>query len=663
MYVFENSELFRALLTSSPAAIAMVDRQMHYVAATTQWAQTFGLLDADIIGTSHYDLFPRQGSGWRRIYAACLKGHHGQWQEPDFQLPNGDIVSAQWTIRPWNGSCPISKDSQEINLKKIDLKKIEPRQDPDNIAGLILTWEDITRPKQALQTAWRSQQALQQQIQKLARALEHEKKERQRTDDMLPLGQISINKSGDAVFWLDHDGGIFYVNDSACLSLGYTRSELLDIKIHDINPDFPPEIWPDYRDQVREFGSFTLDSRHRRKNGKIFPVEITITSLVYKGKEYICTFARDITERKRAEAELYQATIAAEAANQAKSSFLANMSHELRTPLNAIIGYGEILQEEIEDLSLDEDESEDLMSDLKSITTAGRHLLSIISDILDFSKIEAGRMDLAPEEFDVSTLIYELESTVQPLVEKNTNTLKVECSLNLGTMYADRTKISQVLLNLLSNAAKFTHQGTIVLTVNRQESPFSEIRNEAEREAEASSSAADPTAWICFRVSDTGIGLSDDQIQSIFQPFTQADESTTKRYGGTGLGLAISRKFCQMMGGDISVESELDVGSTFTIDLPAADRATDPSAGLTQTQTETFDPNQETEPLEFADQVAAAEEIPLLDETAELLELPEFAGVSFNDLEEEENAEPPRSSFLIDSFDDDAPLEESEWFA
>ncbi|TAF52597.1 MAG: PAS domain S-box protein [Oscillatoriales cyanobacterium] len=650
MYVFEQGDLFQALLTSSPTAMAIVDRQMHYVAVTHQWTKTFGLEEADLLGTSHYALFPQHGPSWQRIHQACLNGQSGQWQEPECQLPNGKVVAAQWSIRPWLGSRTTIEASSEA---------------PPPILGLVLSWEDISRAKQALQAAWTQQKNLHRQVQALTRALEHEQKERQRIDDMLPLGQISINKSGDAVFWLDHDGGIFYVNDSACLSLGYTRNELLEIKIHDINPDFPPEIWPDYRDQVREFGSFTLDSRHRRKNGKIFPVEITITSLVYRGQEYICTFARDITERKRAEAELYQATIAAEAANQAKSSFLANMSHELRTPLNAIIGYGEILQEEIEDLDLDGDESEDLMADLKSITTAGRHLLSIISDILDFSKIEAGRMDLAPEEFDVSTLIYELESTVQPLVEKNTNTLKVECSLNLGTMYADRTKISQVLLNLLSNAAKFTHQGTIVMTVNRQESPFSEIRNEAERDAEASSSAADPTAWICFRVSDTGIGLTDEQIQSIFQPFTQADESTTKRYGGTGLGLAISRKFCQMMGGDITVESELDVGSTFTVDLPAADKAADPAAGLTQTRTDlSFRSGSEMATIELDEDLESVTqtETPLLNETAELLELPEFAGVSFHDLAEEEDTEPPRSSFLIDSFDDDAPLEENEWF-
>jgi len=652
MYV-PNSELFHPLLAFSPAAIAMVDRQMRYVAMTQQWRETFGLAGADAIGTSHYDLFPKHRQHWQTLHAACLAGERGQWQEPQCLLPSGRTVAAQWTIRPWQ------RTATEIDAQPAD------RDFTGEIGGLVMVWEDISRPKNALQAAWKQQKSLEQRVQQLSLDLRHEQEERKRTDDLLPLGQISVNKSGDAIFWLDDNGGIFYVNDAACLSLGYTRDELLDIAIHDINPDFPPEIWPDYRDQVREFGSFTLDSRHRRKNGRIFPVEITITSLVYQGKEYICTFARDITERKRAEAELYQVTIAAEAANQAKSSFLANMSHELRTPLNAIIGYSEILQEEIEDLEIGD--SEDLQADLQSITTAGRHLLSIISDILDFSKIEAGKMDIAPEEFEISTLVYELESTVQPLVEKNTNKLKVECSLNLGKMYADRTKISQVLLNLLSNAAKFTHQGTIVMTVNRQESPFSEIRNDAERDAEASSNAADPTAWICFRVSDTGIGLTEEQIQSIFQPFTQADESTTKRYGGTGLGLAISRKFCQMMGGDITVESEPNVGSTFTVDLPAVDKATESSqtaaksVALYEAEEQAKDDAMpSTNPL--FDGNDAEEGTPLLDETAELLELPEFAGVSFEDLDEDDD-EPPRSALLTNSFEDDAPLEESEWFA
>ena len=610
MYVPDNSELFHPLLACSPVAIAMVDRQMRYVAMTQQWLETFGLSRERAIGTSHYDLFPKHRYRWHALHDACLTGESGQWQEPHCLLPDGRTVAAQWTIRPWKHPKRGEVDDDRNGTS-------EPA------SGLVMSWEDISLPKQALQQAWKQKKGLERRVRQLALDLRHEREERKRTDDLLPLGQISVNKAGDAIFWLDNSGGIFYVNDSACLSLGYARDELLDITIHDINPDFPPEIWPDYRDQVREFGSFTLDSRHRRKNGRIFPVEITITSLVYQGNEYICTFARDITERKQAEAELYQATIAAEAANQAKSSFLANMSHELRTPLNAIIGYSEILQEEIEDLELG-DGSEDIQSDLKSITTAGRHLLTIISDILDFSKIEAGKMDIAPEEFDISTLIYELESTVQPLVEKNTNSLKVECSLNLGTMFADRTKISQVLLNLLSNAAKFTHQGTIVMTVNRQESPFSEVNSDAERDAEASS-AADPTAWICFRVSDTGIGLTGEQIQSVFQPFTQADESTTKRYGGTGLGLAISRKFCQMMGGDITVESEPNVGSTFTVDLPAVDKATETS----QAPSEADGSSGEKAPLSanpLFEGSDAEEGVPLLDETAELLEIGRASG-------------------------------------
>jgi len=681
MHVSDNSELLRQFLHHSPIAMAMLDRELRYLAITPKWSKEFGVQATEILGMSHYKIFPKHGKRWREIHQHCLRGQQGQWQEPECLKPNGEIVAAQWTISPWLlNLSPALSTNHPSSLATPSLSLTEensPSIDSENIGGLIFTWEDISLQKRVFQEACSARKSLHQKLQELQQILQYEKEERQRLDDTLPLSQISLNKSGDAVFWMGRDGDIFYVNDSACLSLGYSRDELLQLTIHEINPDFPPEIWPDYRDQVKEFGSFTLDSRHRRKDGKVFPVEITINSLVYKGQEYTCTFARDITERKRAEADLYQATIAAEAANQAKSSFLANMSHELRTPLNAIIGYSEILQEEVEDLEIDD---EDIVSDLRSITTAGRHLLSIISDILDFSKIEAGKMDLVLEEFDVAALIYELESTVQPLVEKNTNTLKVECSLNLGKMYADQTKVRQVLLNLLSNAAKFTHQGTIVLTVNRQDSPFSELQNEAEREAESINNLSDPTAWICFRVSDTGIGMTEEQIQNIFQPFTQADESTTKRYGGTGLGLAITRRFCQMMGGDITVESRPNEGSTFTIDLPASNKSSEaksiPDTDLQDTQKDsTYSISTNSEPktwLDFDDQ-------PLLEETAELLELPEFAGVSLNDLEQEfEDEDNTDNSFLKDaffdsSFDDDYSFyeesmsenltEENEWFA
>jgi PAS domain S-box-containing protein len=460
MHVPNNPELFSLFLEHSPLAIAMVDRQMRYLCVSRKWGQDLALDHSTAIGRSHYEVYPYRCQAWKQIHQHCLAGHDGKWQERKILQPNGSIAAFQWEIRPW-------------------------RTTMGEIGGLILVRENITKPKQAIATLKNANKILKKSLQDVRtqlnltlKTLHREQEERQRLDDTLPITQISINKAGDAVFWISRDGKLFYVNDAACLALGYTRDELLSLTIHNINPDLPPEIWPDYWDQIQEFGSFTLDSRHRTKTGKIFPVEVTVNSLMYKGKECACTFVRDITERKRAEAELYQATLAAEAANQAKSSFLASMSHELRTPLNAIIGYSEILQEEVEDLSL---EHEDIMSDLRSITTAGRHLLSIISDILDFSKIEAGKMDLVPEEFEVSNLIYEVESTLGPLVEKNTNTLKVICSLNLGKMYTDRTKMRQVLLNLLSNAAKFTHQGTITMTVNRQTSPFALYAAESDR--------------------------------------------------------------------------------------------------------------------------------------------------------------------------------------
>jgi CheY-like chemotaxis protein len=220
------------------------------------------------------------------------------------------------------------------------------------------------------------------------------------------------------------------------------------------------------------------------------------------------------------------------------------MSHELRTPLNAIIGYSEMLQEEAADLGY-----ADFLPDLERIHAAGQHLLTLINDILDLSKIEAGKMDLFLETFDIATMIQEVVTTIGPLVEKNANTLAVRCATDLGPMRADLTKVRQALFNLLSNACKFTERGTITL--------------------EVVSNTADGLAWITFRIADTGIGMTAEQMGKLFQAFSQADASTTRRYGGTGLGLAITRHFCQMMGGDITVESTTGQGSTFTIRLPA----------------------------------------------------------------------------------------------
>ncbi len=227
-----------------------------------------------------------------------------------------------------------------------------------------------------------------------------------------------------------------------------------------------------------------------------------------------------------------------------KSSFLANMSHELRTPLNAILGYSELLQEDAKDFGI-----EDFVLDLEKIQRAGKHLLAVINDILDFSKIEAGRMDLFLESFDVTSLIDDVVTTIQPVIEKSENSFEVDVDPELGSMSADPTKVRQIIINLLSNAAKFSEKGGIALKAWRLEN--------------------DDQDWVRFVVEDSGIGMSTKQLENLFQPFIQGDISTTRKYGGTGLGLAITRGFCQMMGGHIEVESELGKGSRFTVDIPS----------------------------------------------------------------------------------------------
>ena len=254
------------------------------------------------------------------------------------------------------------------------------------------------------------------------------------------------------------------------------------------------------------------------------------------------THANQELEQRQHELQTLMET--AESANNAKSQFLANMSHELRTPMNAIIGYSEMLAEDAGERGLDV-----FVRDLNRINTAGKQLLTLINDILDLSKIEAGRMDLYLETFDIGEMLGDISTTIQPLIDKNSNHLAIEVPSSIGSMHADLTKVRQILFNLLSNASKFTEAGVIRLTVER--------------------AVADGAEWIHFQVQDSGIGLQPEQVAKVFDSFTQADASTTRKYGGTGLGLTITRNFCEMMGGDITVVSEPGKGSAFTVRLPA----------------------------------------------------------------------------------------------
>jgi len=259
-------------------------------------------------------------------------------------------------------------------------------------------------------------------------------------------------------------------------------------------------------------------------------------------RDELGTLADNLNRMNNELRDLYQQI---ETASRHKSDFLASMSHELRTPLNAIIGYSEMLAEDAEAR-----DQKGFIPDLQKIRASGKHLLELINDILDLSKIEAGKVEIFPETFNVGALIEEVASTVQPLIEKNSNILAINCDDNLGAMYADITKVRQILFNLLSNACKFTEHGTITL--------------------DAVQDYSEGAGWLSVSVIDTGIGMTTEQMGKLFQPFSQADIQTARKFGGTGLGLAITRQFCDMMGGDIKVRSERGRGSVFTVRLPMA---------------------------------------------------------------------------------------------
>jgi signal transduction histidine kinase len=260
--------------------------------------------------------------------------------------------------------------------------------------------------------------------------------------------------------------------------------------------------------------------------------------------------------------QLEQSKNSAESANLAKSQFLANMSHELRTPLNAILGYSEMLAEDAKDLGQDE-----FVTDLEMINSAGKHLLSLINDILDLSKIEAGRMELYLETFDLKELIESVVATVKPLVNQNNNVLTLNYDSGLSLIYSDSTKVRQILFNLLSNAAKFTQQGQIILTITRVkiDAPVDSLNSK-----NLTSNYLE-SYQINFCIQDTGIGIPEEQQKYVFEAFIQGDNSTARRYGGTGLGLAISRHFCKMMGGDLQLlKSQVGQGSTFNASLQSS---------------------------------------------------------------------------------------------
>ncbi len=372
---------------------------------------------------------------------------------------------------------------------------------------------------------------------------------RRRDEESMRLRESALRAIGQGVFITDPkraDEPITYVNAAFEELTGYSwrevrGRELTFLRGADTDPAAVAALDRAFRDGTDHTAELLL----YRKDGTSFWATASISPVTDAGQvTHFVGVLTDVTGRKRWEESLRQAKEAAEAANVAKSQFLANMSHELRTPLNAVIMYSELLQEEAEDRGLVE-----TVPDLEKIRAAGKHLLGLVNGVLDLSKVEAGKMDLYLETFDVAGMAREVAGTIEPLAQKRSNVLEVSLDPGLGQMRADLTKVRQVLFNLLSNACKFAEHGKVGLSAAREQS------------AEGSR--------IVFRVTDTGIGMSPEQLAQLFRPFFQADASTTRKYGGTGLGLAISRHFCQMMGGDIEAASEPGRGTTFTVRLPA----------------------------------------------------------------------------------------------
>ena len=366
--------------------------------------------------------------------------------------------------------------------------------------------------------------------------------ENKEAEKSMALMTFAMDTIHEAAYLSDKSTRFIYVNQEACHVSGFSREELLSMSISDIDDDFNREQWLFMLEESSRKKNALLETTHKAKDGRSYPVEININFLNFNETDYVLGLVRNISERKKAEAVLHEAKERAESANRAKSEILANMSHELRTPMNGVIGMAHLLR----NTPLDQEQQHYL----DNIETASTSLITLVSDILDLSRIEAGKMVLENTDFSLRNCIQETINTQLFSIRQKELIMQTEIPDNLpDILHGDQLRTRQILLNLLGNAIKFTEKGSISIHVNqisRQDGDF----------------------MIHLSVADTGIGMSPEQLERIFAPFEQADSSTTRRYGGSGLGLAISRRLAELMGGRVWAESRERAGSTFHVELP-----------------------------------------------------------------------------------------------
>jgi ammonium transporter len=496
---------FKAVVDNMPESLWLMDNQGKYVLVNRAFEELNEVTNEQVRGKTDFDIFPKDEAN---LYNEQNRTVMGQRR----------VLSQEYTLTRGG-------------------KKIE-------VTAMIFPIFDLSGEVAAIG------------------GIEHDITERKRAERMLQESETRFRTMVSNVPGViyrcaaDADWTMDYISDAIEAITGYPRMDFIGNDVR----SYASVIHPDDRRLVRDAVDgaisrrepYTFEYRVLRKDGSVRWVQGR--GLAVYGEDgsarWLDGTIFDITEQKRAEGELIElannlqkARDESDRANQAKSAFLASMSHELRTPLNAIIGITELLEEDATDSGQNE-----LIEPLERISGAGKNLLNLINEILDLSKVEAGKLEIHAENIKVPDLIKEVTATIQPLVEKNRNRLVIKCPDDVGSMHSDPMRLRQILFNLLSNACKFTENGQITVEVAREPS--------------------DAGDWLIFTVADTGIGMTPEQMKTVFEEFSQADSSTTRKYGGTGLGLAISQRLCDKMGGKIGVESALSVGTTFTVRLP-----------------------------------------------------------------------------------------------